>query len=66
MCMYCSSDKSVIGSVIWVPNKSGVRYELENCVPPKEMVDWFNNTSAEEIKRVASKIAHDTIVQKQK
>ncbi len=66
VCMYCSYDKSVVGSVIWVPNKSGVRYELENCVPPREMVDWFNNTSEQDIKNIASKMAHDAIVQHQK
>ena len=65
-CMYCSSDETVVGSVIWVPNKSGMRYELENCIPPREMVAWFNNTSVDEIKRVVSKMAHDAIMQNQK
>ena len=65
-CMYCSPDKTVVGSVIWVPNKSGVRYELENGLPPKDMVDWFNNAGADEIKLVISKMAHDAIVQHQK
>ena len=64
VCMYCSDDESVVGSVIWVPNKSGVRYELENGVPPREMIDWFKNTHQDEIKKIASKMAHDAIKQK--
>ena len=64
--MYCSDDGSVVGSVIWVPNESGMGYSLECCMPPREMVDWFNNTSADEIKRIASKMAHDAILQNQK
>ena len=66
ICMYCSTDNMVVGSVIWVPNKSGVAYDLEMCLPPRKMVDWFNDTRPDEIKRIASKMAHDAIVQKQK
>ena len=64
--MYCSSDLTVVGSVIWVPNKSGLGYSLETCKPPKEMVDWFNNTSQDKIKNIVSKMVHDAIVQNQK
>lgn len=66
VCMYCSSDETVAGSVIWVPNKSGVGYELENGLPPKDMVDWFNNTSPDKIKQIVSKMARNAIAQKQK
>ena len=65
-CMYCSTDNTVVGSVIWVPNKSGVRYELENGLPPREMADWFNKTDPVDINRIVSKMAHDAIVQNQK
>lgn len=65
-CMYCSADKTVVGSVIWLPNKSGLGYSLLNGVPPREMVDWFNNTSQEDIKNIVSKMAHDAILQRQK
>ena len=64
--MYCSADETVVGSVIWVPNKSGVRYELENGLPPREMTNWFKNTPTDEIKKIASKMAHDAIMQNQK
>ena len=65
-CMYCSNDNDVVGSVIWLPNKSGIRYDLECCIPPREMVDWFNNTDLNVIKNITSKMAHDASVQKQK
>ena len=65
-CMYYSADENIVGSVIWVPNKSGLGYSLETCRPPKEMVDWFNSTSPDEIKNIVSKMAHDAILQHQK
>ena len=64
--MYCSSDETVVGSVIWVPNKSGVGYSLENSLPPHEMTEFFNNTSPDEIKNIVSKMAHDAITKHQK
>ena len=64
--MYCSSDNMVVGSVIWLPNKSGVGYLLETGHPSREMVDWFNKTDAKKIQRIASKMAYDEIRQKQK
>ena len=64
--MYCSVDSTVVGSVIWVPNESGVGYSLETSHPPHEMVEWFNNTSPDDITNVASKMAHDAIRQHQK
>ena len=62
VCMYCSADGAVVGSVIWIPNDHGIGYSLENCMPPKEMSDWFNRTSAQDIKNIASQMAHDAIV----
>ena len=66
MCMYCSADEKVVGSVIWLPNKSGIGYSLLNGVPPVEMVDWFNNTNIDDIKNIVSKMAHNAIAQHQK
>lgn len=65
-CMYCSADKTVVGSVIWVPNDRGIGYYLELCSPPKAMVDWFNKTDVNTIKNIVSRMAHDAIVQHQK
>ena len=61
VCMYCSADGAVVGSVIWIPNDHGIGYSLENCMPSKEMSDWFNRTSPSEIVNVASQMAHNAI-----
>ena len=65
-CNYCSPDGAVIGAVTWMPNDAGIVREMEMCLPPREMVSWFNKTSANDIKSVAMQMAHNAIVASRK
>lgn len=55
-----------IYTVTWQPNEKGITRSLENCMPPREMIEFFNNTNPDEIQRIASEMVHNMIGQKQK
>ncbi|MBR2286328.1 MAG: hypothetical protein IJ866_02640 [Alphaproteobacteria bacterium] len=65
-CNYCSTDGSVFGAVTWMPNDSSITRQMEMCLPPREMVSWFNKTSPDDIKNVAMKMAHHAVVASRK
>lgn len=62
---YVETDDA-IETVIWQPNVKGIQSMLENGVPPHEMTDFFNNTDADKIKRIATKVARKAVAEKQR